>query len=103
MRLTRLGRGKVREIDRIDQLARGPKRDHSPVVNDCDAIAQTLGFLHIVRGEHDRFSLGAKRGNEIPELPTRLWIETGGRLIEEEEVGVANHGARDGEPLLLTT
>jgi hypothetical protein len=30
-------------------------------------------------------------------LPTRLGVEAGGRLVEEEQVGVADEGAGDGK------
>ena len=39
---------------------------------------------------------------EIPELPAGLRIEPGRRLVEEQQVRIADERAREGEPLLLS-
>ena len=45
--------------------------------------------------------LGLEAGDDVPELAARLRIEAGGRLVEEEQLGIADQRAGDGEPLLL--
>ncbi len=85
-----------------DQLPRRAERDHFAVIDDRDAVAQNLGFVHVVRREHDRAAVRLEVGDQIPELAARLRIETGGRLVEKEQVGIADDRAREREPLLLS-
>ena len=40
--------------------------------------------------------------DEVPELPPGLGIEPGRRLVEEQEVGIADERAGEREPLLLS-
>ena len=39
--------------------------------------------------------------DQLPELPARLRVEPGRRLVEEEQLGVADQRAGEREPLLL--
>ena len=71
------------------------------MIDDRDTIAQTLGFLHIVRGQDDRSPFRLELGDEVPELATRLRIESGGRLVEKQQLRIPDERAGDGEPLLL--
>src|SRR5688572_24604923 len=99
-------RGEEHDLARAetgDQLPRRPERDHPPEIDDRDSIAEPLGFFHIVGRENDRASLQLERLDELPELPARLRIEARGRLIEEEELRIADECAGEREPLLLAT
>ena len=103
----RLRRSIGRELDdvlgaeRRDQLARRPERDDLAVVHDRHAIAQPLRFVHVVRREHDRAARALELVDEIPELPARLRIEPGRRLVEEQQLRIADQRAGEREPLLL--
>ena len=44
----------VLHADRGDQLARRSQRDHFAVIHDGDAVAQPLGFVHVVSGQQNR-------------------------------------------------
>src|SRR5206468_2916980 len=50
----------------------------------------------------NRSSFRAKPLDEIPKLPSRLRVEPRGRLIEEQELRIADERAGHGEPLLLS-
>ena len=39
--------------------------------------------------------------DQVPELAARLRVEAGGRLVEEEQLGIADQRAGEREPLLL--
>jgi len=102
----RARRGELHHVLRAqagDQLARRSERDHPAVVHDGDAVAQPLRLVHVVRRQHDAPPARAQLHDEVPELPARLRIEAGGRLVEEEQLGIAHHRARQREPLLLST
>ena len=42
-----------------------------------------------------------KFADDVPELPPRLRVEAGRRLVEEQQLRVADQGARDRQPLPL--
>src|SRR5665213_1561060 len=69
----------------LDETARRVDRDDRPVVDDRYPLAHGLGLLHRVRREQDAPSPVAYVLDPTPELPTRLGIEAGGRLVEQEQ------------------
>ena len=71
------------------------------VIDDGHAVAQPLGFVHVVRGQQDGAALGAEAVEDVPQLPPRLRIEAGRRLVEEQQVGVAGQRAGHRQALLL--
>src|SRR2546427_12949888 len=91
----------VLRAERGDQLARRPKRNDLAVIHDRDAVAQALGFLHVVGREQHGPAVRAEPADDFPQLPSRLRIQAGRRLIEEQQLGFADERARDGEALLL--
>src|SRR5947208_8669958 len=100
--LSWLGRRKVRDVDGFHQLPRRAQRYHPTVIDDCDAIAKTLCFFHVVRRQHDRPALVLKLRDQVPELPARLRIEPGGGLVQKEEMRVPDESAGHSQTLLLS-
>ena len=90
-----------RHVDRRHQLIGRAFRDDVAVVHDGYAVAELFRLVHVVRREHDRPALALEDRDQVPELPARLRIETGGRLVEEEQLGPADERAGEGEPLFL--
>ena len=72
------------------------------VVDDCDPIAEALGFLHQVRGQEHRLAALADAAHEIPDRATRLRIEAGRQLVEKYEFGIVDQREGDEQALLLT-
>ena len=52
-------------------------------------------------GEEDRLAEVAQAGDHLPGLAPRRGVEAGGRLVEEEQLGVADQGHADVEAALL--
>src|SRR5581483_926973 len=75
--------------------------DGFAVVHDGDAVAEALGFVHVVGGEEDGAAGEFEAFDEVPELAARLRVEAGGGLVEEEEIGIADESAGHGEALFL--
>ncbi len=80
----------------------GVQGDDSRVVHDGHAVAEDLGFVHVMRGEDDRFALALDQPHQIPEVAPGLGIEAGRRLVEKEDLRVVHQGDGDGEPLFLS-
>jgi hypothetical protein len=55
-----------------------------------------------VRGEKNRAPGSLELFDQIPELAPRLRVEPRRRLVEEQQIGIADERAREREPLLLT-
>ena len=78
-----------------------PQRDDVAVVHDGDAIAQLLRLIHVVRRQHDRPALALEGDDQIPQLAPGLRIEAGRRLVEEDQLGIADERARQRQALFL--
>src|SRR5262245_10877972 len=85
----------------MDQFARRAQSDDLSMINDRHPVTEPLGFIHVVRREHDRAAAGLVGADDIPELPSRLRIESGRRLIEKQQLWVADERTSDRQPLLL--
>ena len=72
-----------------------------PRVDDRDVVGELLGLVHVVRGEDDRDAVGAQVADEVPGGAAGLRVEAGGRLVQEDQLGAADHGHREREALLL--
>ena len=83
------------------KLRRGTVSDDLAVIDDRDRIGHAVGLLHVVRGEEHRDAFGFIEGEHVlPHVIARLWVQTDGRLVEEENLGVMKKPARDLEPPL---
>ena len=82
------------------QPGRSVAGQHGARVHQGDAVAAE-GLVHEVGGDEDRHPLTAREVDEqLPELVAGDRIHAGGRLVQQEHVGLVQHGDRQGEPLL---
>src|SRR5438445_668424 len=97
----RFGEPARKEI--ADQLARWIHRDDAALVHDRDPIAKNLCLVEVVRGQEDRGAASTYRLDQPPEVPSRLGIEAGRRLVEEKHLWRVHERGRDREALSLTS
>ena len=71
------------------------------MVDDGDPVAQGLGLLHVVGGHDHRLAALADVAYDVPHGQTRLRVECGGQLVEEEQLGVVDEGQGDEDALAL--
>src|SRR5207245_9693176 len=71
------------------------------VVQNRDVVRELLRLVEIVRREEDRPPLPLEVSDQRPKLPPRARIETGRRLIEEQEFGLADERHRNPEAPLF--
>ena len=69
--------------------------------DDRDPVGEALGLVHVMGGEEDRLAEVAEAGDQVPRLAPRLGVEAGGRLVEEEQLGVPDQRHPDVEAALL--
>ena len=67
----------------------------SPVAQDRHAVGEVLGLVHVVGGEEDRLAERLQPLDHVPGLAPRGRVEAGRRLVEEDQVGVADDPDRD--------
>ena len=80
--------------DRL-HLGRGAVGDDAPAGHHDDPVGVLVGLVEVVGGEDDGAAGFGELAHRLPERAPRLHIHRGGRLVEEEQVGVGDDG--DGE------
>ena len=85
----------------LEQQLRSALRNDLSVVHDRDLVAERVGLVHVVRGQHDRLAAGLDQIDEVPEVPARLRVEAGRGFVEEEHLRVIDDRERHQEPLAL--
>jgi len=69
------------------------------VVDDCYAITEAVGFIHVVGGENNGDSLRVVQGLDVlPEMVAGLGVKAQCRFIEEEHLWFMQEPAGDLEP-----
>ena len=76
--------------------------DDPAVGDDGEAVAQAFGLVHIVGGQENRLAQLSEASNHLPGVAAGGRIEAAGRLVEEEQVGVAGQGKREVEAAHLS-
>ena len=80
--------------------ARRALGDDPPAVHDHQPVAELLGLVHVVRGEHQRDALLLEPEQPLPHEVAGLRVEAGGRLVEQQQLGLVDQRPGDGEPSL---
>jgi len=71
--------------------------------DDRHPVGEALRLVHVVGGEEDRLAEIAQTADHVPSLAPRRGIEARGRLVEEEQLGIADQRHADVEAALLAT
>ena len=75
--------------------------DDPSVGHQDRAVGVGVRLLEIVRREEDRPALSGERAHGDPELPTAFDVQRDGRLVEHQQVGVADQRDRETNALGL--
>jgi hypothetical protein len=85
------------------ELAGDGDLQHPAAGDDPYPVGQLFGLVEVVGGEQHRRAEGAQLPDERPELPPRLGVEPGGRLVEEQQLRAADDAQSDLQPSALPT
>ena len=78
--------------------------DDPAVVDDAHPVGEDVGLLEVLRREEDRDAVLACEARDLlPERRAALWVEPGGRLVEEEDARPVHERERQVEPPLHPT
>ena len=64
-------------------------------------IGEFLGLFEVVGGEHDGGAVAGEIAHQFPAPPAGSGVESGGRLVEEENIGRADDAEREIDSSLL--
>lgn len=67
-----------------------PLGDDAPARDHRQTAREGFGLVEVVGGEQDGRAVTCQGPHEVPELASGLWVEPGCRLVEEEQLGVAD-------------
>ena len=84
-----------------DQLRRRPELHDPSRADHRDAVCELLCLVEIVGGQEDRLAQRAKCADHLPGGPARGRVEPRRRLVEEDEIGVADERDSEVETPLL--
>src|SRR5580704_1740024 len=79
----------------------GALSDHFSRCDHADTVGKVLRLVHVVRGQNDGFAEGPHVAHDLPGGTARRGVETGGRFVEKDELGIAHQAERDVEATLL--
>src|SRR5436853_363859 len=75
-----------------------PDREDPPVLDDRDAVGELLRLVEVVRRQQDRLAEIAQVADRLPRAAPGLRIKAGRRLVEEDQLGVADEREREVQP-----
>ena len=71
----------------LDQLARRTLGDDLALIHHDEPVAELLGLVHVVRGEHERDAPLLEPVQAVPQHMAGLRVEPGRRLVEQQQLG----------------
>ena len=80
-----------------DQLLLVLDHEQPAVLDHADAVGELLGFLEIVRGQHDGRAAFRELAHVRPEIASQLDVDARGRLVEEEHRRIVHQRLGDQE------
>src|SRR2546426_11358704 len=69
------------------------------MINDGKALAQDVGLFHVMGGQQDSFATVVVLADYLPEKQSGLRVQAGTGLVQEKDLWIVHHGARNGETL----
>ena len=75
-------------------------QDDAALVDDADPVGHLLGLLDIVGGEDHGDALVAQPAHERPHVAAEIDVDAGGRLVEEQDLGLMGERLGDHHPPL---
>jgi hypothetical protein len=69
-----------------------------PPIEHCEPAGELVRLIQVLRGEQDRDATGREVADNLPHRVATARIQSGGRLVEEDDARVADQGHRQVEP-----
>ena len=85
----------VADKPRAVEIGRRRGHHHAPVAQHRDAVGVAQRLLQRMRDEDHRHAVAAQGPHQVEQMVGLLRRERGGRLIEDDDARLVEHGARD--------
>ena len=82
-------------------LVARPGEGELTVAKDDDSVGEAVELLEVLGDEDDGTAAITRAGGELPEPPALTRVERGGRLVEKEDVRIAEERDTEVQPLLV--
>src|SRR5205085_8563341 len=89
-----------RAADAAQDVLDRAREEELSSLDDRDLVAELGELAQDVRAYEDRLPHGAQLLQELADLDARTRVETGRRLVEEQDLRVVEQDPREAEPLL---
>ena len=89
-----MSRSRSRSASKDAQLGQRALRDDAAMIDDGQPIAQSLGFLHVVRGVERRTRRACLVANQFQQANAALRIHADGGFIQQQHLGLMDNAAR---------
>ena len=86
-----------------DELTRWALRHDGAMIHHDEAIAQLFGLVHVVSGDDQRDALTLQPVEPFPEQVSRLGVESGRGLVEDQDLWSIDESPRDRQAALHAT
>ena len=83
--------------DRRLEVAARALGDDAAVVDDGEALGELVGLVEVLRRQQHGGALADEHAHDVPDLVAAAWVESGRRLVEEQQVGGHDDAGRDVE------
>src|SRR5690606_16940626 len=94
---------RARMLRLVQYIARGALLYHHAAINEQHAIGDFTRKTHFVSHHDHGHALFGKLAHHAQHISHQFGIEGGGRLVEQDRLGLHGQGARDRDALLLAT
>jgi hypothetical protein len=91
---------RARADERLD-LSRRPVGDDPAAGHQDRPVGVGVRLLEVVRGEEERLAGSGELADRVPERPSGLDVHAHGRLVEDEQIGIAHERDREAQALRL--
>ena len=85
------------------QVGRAVQGDEFAVVDDAHPVAQGLGLLDVMSGEHDGDSRLVAAADQVPDAAAGLSVKAHGGLVQKQHLGFVQKGPGDHQAALEAT
>ena len=87
----------------LEDLGRRTLCQHPPIADDAGMVANAQGLTHVVVGDQHPQAARLEKTDDALDLDHRDRIDTGKRLIEQNEAGLGRQGPGDFDTASLST
>ena len=84
-----------------DELLGRASGDNAALIDDCNLVAEAVGFFDVMRGQQNSAAGGFELEDQVVQFAAGLGVEAGGGFVEENDLRIVHEREGQGEALAL--